>query len=362
MMPKPVVYVNGRFLSQPAAGVHRFALASLLTLYSILGDRLVVLVPRGCSKLNTVTDLPCTVREVWGGKGHFWEQISLPLYLYSRGQGFLFCFCGLPPLMYRQNVYTIHDMAVFAIPETFTKLYSYFYRFMLKFAVLRLSAITVVSEFTRGEVLKYLGVSAPFITSNVVVPRDRADDEQDVLAKYGLHSRTFALCVGTIELRKNLGILHQAALSHGWPDLVLAIVGGSGDAFAATGINTKNFSNLRYLGYISDSDLHTLYSNAAVFIYPSIYEGFGIPPLEAMAAGCPVAVARSSSLPEVCGDAAVYFDPENHYDLIDSVKGLLLFDEKTRVEQRAKGRARVAIYSQRQQKRQWIEVCRWLGL
>ena len=356
------IYVNGRFLSQKATGVQRFAIASLLSLHHIFGERLVVLVPGGHAKSNSAAELPCSVKEVWGGKGHFWEQITLPIFLHARGRGFLFCFCGLPPLLYHRSVYTIHDMAVFAFPNTFKKVYSSFYRLMLKLAVWRVRALTVVSEFTREEVLKYLGVKVPFITSNVITKPNFDGHNSRVLSKYGLDSCRFGLCVGTLEPRKNLNTLEGAVSSMDWPNLTLAVVGGSGGVFASGDVKDQAIPHLKYLGYVDDTDLAVLYSNAEIFIYPSLYEGFGIPPLEAMASGCLVAVARGSSLPEVCGGAAEYFDPKNQSDLILAVRRLLSFDETKRLRRQEQGEAQAQIYTPSRQQLQWLKVCRSIGI
>jgi glycosyltransferase involved in cell wall biosynthesis len=147
-----------------------------------------------------------------------------------------------------------------------------------------------------------------------------------------------------------------------WPDLTLAVVGGSGRVFASGDVKDQAMPNLKYLGYVKDTDLAVLYSNAEIFIYPSLYEGFGIPPLEAMAAGCPVAVARSSSLPEVCGGAAEYFDPKNQSDLILAVRRLLNFDETKRLCRQEQGKDQAQIYTQSRQQLQWLKVCRSIGI
>jgi glycosyltransferase involved in cell wall biosynthesis len=95
---------------------------------------------------------------------------------------------------------------------------------------------------------------------------------------------------------------------------------------------------------VSDSELRALYENAACFVYPSFYEGFGFPPLEAMACGCPVIVSKASSLPEVCGDAALYCDPKNSKDIAEKIQRVV-HDETLRAEMRKKGLARAELYS-----------------
>ncbi len=114
------------------------------------------------------------------------------------------------------------------------------------------------------------------------------------------------------------------------------------------------------MGYVSDGELRTLYENASAFVYPSFYEGFGIPPLEAMTCGCPVVVARSSALPESCGDAALYCDPSNPEDIAEKVGSLL--DNPTLVEQmRSLGRLRAAQFTNQAAASQlWSEIQKYL--
>ena len=233
---------------------------------------------------------------------------------------------------------------------------------MLKLAVKRARTLTAVSEFTRDEVWKYLGARVPHLTSNVIEKTNRSNQDANVLRRYGVAGRSFALSVGTIEPRKNFSILRAAVMATEWPDLAVIVVGGGGRVFATSDNSAKQMANLEYVGYVSDEDLKVLYSEAEIFIYPSLYEGFGIPPLEALASGCPVVVAKSASLPEVCGDAAEYFDPRDRDDLIRAVREVLGVGAQERQNRYDLGMAQVANYSSVCQQRQWLQVCRSLEL
>jgi glycosyltransferase involved in cell wall biosynthesis len=134
---------------------------------------------------------------------------------------------------------------------------------------------------------------------------------------------------------KNFRALVEAVALLGEVDFDVIIAGGTNPGiFKSTGIQLPE--NVKHVGYVSDDELKSLYSSAACFIYPSLYEGFGLPPLEAMSNGCPVIVSRAGALPEVCGDAALYCDPRNPQDIADKIK-IMMSDTKLREELRAKG-------------------------
>ena len=143
------------------------------------------------------------------------------------------------------------------------------------------------------------------------------------------------------------------------------ISAGIADVVIAGGANAKVFGDagkddderIHWLGYVSDGELAALYQQAWAFVFPSIYEGFGIPPLEAMQWGCPVVAARAASIPEVCGDAALYFDPRNAGELVAALQRLAA-DDGLRQHLSDEGRKRAALFSWPQAARQVADVCR----
>jgi glycosyltransferase involved in cell wall biosynthesis len=123
---------------------------------------------------------------------------------------------------------------------------------------------------------------------------------------------------------------------------------------------TDAIDGVTWLGYVTDGELRALYESAALFVYPSFYEGFGYPPLEAMSCGCPVVVARASALPESCGDAAVYCDPSSPDDIARCIASVL-DDPELAEELRAKGRLRAANFTMRKTASMlWTELVNWL--
>lgn len=155
-------------------------------------------------------------------------------------------------------------------------------------------------------------------------------------------TRPYILFVGSLEPRKNLKILLEAWRLGSFDGATLALVGASSSLFQRLRFDSIS-KGVRLLGRVEDDLLPVLYSGAAGFVYPSVYEGFGLPPLEALACGCPVAVSDIPALREVCGKAAVYFDPFSPEDLSSKLEWLLQLNEAQRASLAKQGLQR-AIY------------------
>lgn len=230
--------------------------------------------------------------------GHVWEQVALPVQ--SRNAALLYSPANLAPLMGRRNVVVIHDLAALRHPEAYSALYASYQRRMLPTIARRAKLVLTVSQFSRGEIIEVLGMPPELVS---VIPegvdeRFRPDvDPAPLRARYGL-TRPYVLALGTASARKNLAVLDPviAALAAEGMELVLA---GSDRAYLRAPATTA-----RRLGYVPDEDLPALYAGARAFVMPSLYEGFGLPCLEAMACGVPVVAADAGALPETCGDAA----------------------------------------------------------
>lgn len=313
-----MIYINARFLTQRKTGVQQYAL--------VLCRELVKHIPDVCF-LTPDTDL---VDEKWMeefnilkmGKrsGHLWEQFELPCYLRSVGNPLLICLTGLSPAFYKNCFFTIHDMSLYAFPKWFRLLYRVVYKTNYAIQAKYSRGIFTVSEFSKSEIEKYLSVNAEKITvlRNSV---DKAAIEQAANISVSPRIKEILL-VGTLEPRKNIEFVVNAFLMANIKDYKLIVVGGGGSAFSK--VSYSQHENIVFCGYLSDEELLRKYKEASVFVYPSLYEGFGLPPLEAMQHGCPVLASNRASLPEVCGNAAIYFDPENPADF--SAKLLELID------------------------------------
>ena len=232
------------------------------------------------------------------------------------------------------TVITVHDLSVIRFPEMHPRARIRAIGEKLKYAIARADRVITVSEFVRTEVLEHFdcapekvvavhnGVSAGF--------RPRTEEEcRAQLATSGLKYKGYVLSVGTFEPRKNLGRLAEAWLQlpadirREYP-LVLAGARGWGEgAFAKALSRLEQEGALIRLDYVDHELLHVLYAGARLFIYPSLYEGFGLPVLEAMASGVPVICSNASSLPEVADGAAVLVDPLSTSEIANAVNGLV---------------------------------------
>ncbi len=313
--PRLRVVVNGRFLAQVHTGVQRYGAETLRAL-----DALLVADPLLASRLDVVLAVPDGVHHlpvplqairlahVPGRAGHLWEQ--WPLLLFSRG-AYLVNFNYSGPLLKRRQLVTIHDATVRAMPQAFNRSYRWVHNAMV--AVLGRSADTVmtISAFSRDEIQRWFGLTR----DDILIGREGGEhavlpaDDDAVLRRHGLRAGQYVLGVGSIKPNKNFGLLGRAMRllpEYPWPVAIAGAkdIGIFRDAAALP-------DGFRFLGFVPDAELAALYRHAAWFVFPSLYEGFGLPAVEAMANGCPVLAARAASIPEVCGDAALYFDPND---------------------------------------------------
>lgn len=227
-------------------------------------------------------------------------------------------------------VLTIHDLTTRRFPELHVPENAALHARKEHFARARADRIIAVSNATRDDIVRELGVPA----GQISVVYEAADDRfrpytpaelAPVLARYGLRPGEYILSVGAIEPRKNYARLIEAyaalharyqASGQNLPPLVIA--GGNGWLYEATLATPGRLGiagQVRFPGRVPDADLPALIAGTKVFVYPSLYEGFGLPPLEALASEVPVIVSRTSSLPEVVGDAGLYCDPLDSHDL-----------------------------------------------
>jgi glycosyltransferase involved in cell wall biosynthesis len=275
------------------------------------------------------------------GAGHAWEQAVLPLLAARAGAEALLCPANLAPLASRRNVVVVHDAAPLRRPEWYSPRYAALQARLLPAIARRALHVVTVSEFSRGELVALLGL-APEAISVVAGGVDGrfgpGADAAGARAALGL-GRPYVLCVASQTARKNLGALVPSARALGREGIELVVAGGHRPQFAAE----AGLDGLRLLGGVPDPLLPGLYAGAEAFVLPSVYEGFGLPVLEAMAAGVPVVAADRTALPETAGGAARLVPPEPEA-LREAVLGLL-GDPAERARLRDAGLARAARFS-----------------
>ncbi len=261
-----------------------------------------------------------------------WEQLFLPFSLIKNkvdlyhATGFVLPFWKPKKITY---IVTIADMTFFTHPQYHTWIKTVYFRVFIPPSLKKADAVLAISESTKKDIIAitktdqekiittYLGVDSYF------VPQKKY---QDVLKKYNIQ-QPYILFVGMLEPRKNIvGLLKAFSLVSDKKDHTLVIVGKKGWMYAEIFDLVKTLHLERYVlftGYVSDEDLPAFYSGATCFVYPSFYEGFGIPIIEAMACGCPVITSNNSSLQEIAGEAAVLIDPKNVMQIAEAMQNLL---------------------------------------
>jgi len=322
------VYINGRFLSQKTTGVQRYAFELICSIDELLDKipnsfKLVsfnLLVPKSAKPLPVLKHI--SIKYVGHFSGHLWEQLELPFY--SR-KGLLVGFCNTGPLFTTNQVVTFCDASVYKVPEAYSTPFRIWYQTLFTTIGRRAKGLITISYFSRDEIAdccrilpEKFTVTYPGIDHRSWDNKSGAKPTENILYK----NRPFVLAVSSMSPHKNFRALVEAVILLGETDFDVIIAGGTNPAiFKSANILLPN--TVKHVGYVSDEELKSLYSQAACFIYPSLYEGFGLPPLEAMSNGCPVIVARAGSLPEVCGDAALYCDPRDPQDIADKISTMM---------------------------------------
>lgn len=318
----PEVFINGRFLTQRVTGVQRYARETLQCLDELLAQgagefaRWTLLTPAG-------VDAPpmkhIHIESVGRLKGHAWEQIELA---WRAKKGLLFSFAFTGPISLRRQIVTVHDAAVVRIPAAYNWRFRLWYRSLIGRIVSRAPRTVAVSRFSASEATACFGAPASRVRVSTEGWQhlDRVVADESVLDRHGLRNKPFALAVSSPTPNKNFAAIAQALQLLG-PDAPRFAVAGSADLSVFRGEQSKSDAIVK-LGFVSDAELKALYLHATCFVMPSFYEGFGIPPLEAMSCGCPVIASTAPAIREVCADAALYFDPHRPQELAQQLKKL----------------------------------------
>ncbi|WP_237700405.1 glycosyltransferase family 4 protein [Acidithiobacillus ferrivorans] len=290
-------------------------------------------------------------RSLNGARAHLWEQTVLPLR--TRGQ-LLWSPSNTGPLAVSRQVVTIHDVVPIDHPEWLNPHFAAWCRFLTPKLARRVARVITDSEFTKSRLLDTTGVAEDKV---IVVPLgvdarfcpQTIEDVESAIQKLELPTSRYVLSLGSLEPRKNLGRLLCAweVIYRGLPeDVWLVVSGAKGNSLVFQDVPELESlpSRVFLTGHVPDEHLPSLYAGAMAFAYLSVYEGFGLPPLEAMASGTPTLVGNRASLPEVVGDAALMVDP---YDIEAIAEGLrsLIEDDALRALLRQKGLERAAQFS-----------------
>ncbi len=266
-----------------------------------------------------------------GGNKLFFNQIKLPWVIHKvKADWYLFMAFPVPVLTFKKNVIsTIHDICCWDCPETMNGMSKWYFRISHRIAIKKCCSIITISEFSKQrihEMLRYPKDKIWLIYCGIDIDELHAHPNRANLVrkKYNLPEE-YILSLSTLEPRKNISLLIRAyseLIKEGCNIPTLVLAGRKGwkmDAFFEA-IDPDIKKKIVFTGFIDDADLADVYGNAVLFVFPSLYEGFGMPPLEALACGVPVLSSNASSLPEVLGNSVFYFESEN----IDSLKASLV--------------------------------------
>jgi glycosyltransferase involved in cell wall biosynthesis len=300
-----------------------------------------------------------------------WEQAFSPLECLSRRLDVFHSTAYVLPLICpTRSVVTVHDLTFMLMPEAFRRGNRAYLTTMTRLAVHRADRVIAVSESTKRDVVRLLGVPESKVTViyHGIEPEFRPLPPDEVAAfrtRHGLPDR-YALYVGTLEPRKNLpNLLRAYALARSKRGVTAPLVLGGGKGWGYESIfqlveELGLRDSVRLPGYLPLADLPLWYNGASLFVYPSRYEGFGMPALEAMACGAPVLTTRASSLPEVVGDAGLLVGPDDVEGMADAIAAVLnggTLGERLRSD----GLGRAGGFSWAEAAKQTVAVYRELG-
>jgi glycosyltransferase involved in cell wall biosynthesis len=343
------IFINGKFFDQPTTGAQRFAAEIVRALDTFLDDKqkftsydFVLLVPSGVGK-NLPSFKHIRVVELVGFRSHLWEQVTLPVFARNF---FLINLSGSAPLFKRKQLFTIFDGAIFDFPQAYSRSFRTWYHLLFRVQTRFAHGLMTLSEYSRDRLCMHLDVpdSQFGIVPCGVDHIDRVISDEGVLEKYDLRPGMYLLAVGSANPSKNFAALIEAFSTLKNDGAIrLVVVGGANSAVFAEQVVSDDLRIVR-TGRVDDSQLKALYTHARAFVFPSLYEGFGIPPLEAMACGCPVIASNAASIPEVCGNAVGYFDPSSITSIriaVEKVTG----DGRWRSKLRAAGKDKAKEYT-----------------
>ena len=310
------VYVNARFLAQPVTGVQRFAIELCRELKTQRPD-VQFLAPPDALHSELAAAFQCRI--IGRRTGHAWEQITLPSFLKKEGSPVLINLCNTAPLNYSRNIVTVHDLAFLQHPEWFTPLFRRFYRFLVPRILKKALAICTVSESIKQEIITVLRLPEDkiHVTYNGlpgIFFKQRNHQEKTF-------DRPYFLAFGSRNARKNTQRVAEAMQLLEHDNYDLRIVSRAEGNFKKNRDNSHPYS-FRMIRHsdASDADLQQLYSGATALVYPSLYEGFGLPPLEAIHCGCPVILSKIPVFEELYEGFAIFVDPFDSKAIKDGMK------------------------------------------
>ena len=301
------IIVNGKFMSQTVTGVQRYAREILLELDKIVTkeDNIEIAINADAKDIPEYKNI--AIKQIGKFTGNLWEQISLPLYV-IKNRGVCVSLCNMMPIL-TPHIVVIHDVSFKANPTFYSRKFRMWYDFVFKLCLHRTRYIITVSEFSKSEICKYYKVNANKIS---IVPNawqhfEHIGFDENTLEKYNLSKNDYYFAMSSMSPNKNFKWIAEAAKNN--PDSVFAVAGGINSKVFGTNFSFDMPENLKLLGYVSDEEAKTLMRDCKAFLFPTFYEGFGLPPLEAMSVGAKAVVSDNECMREIYGNSTQYINP-----------------------------------------------------
>ncbi len=341
------LYINARFLGKPITGTQRFAHEIIAALDKKIGEgaqvfsKVVLLAPSGTPQPTGLE--PIGFQTCGHLQGHLWEQWDL---WRASHDGLLLSLTNSGPVCHPRHLVVIHDALVYRLPENYAWAYRLFHQNLGRLLARR-ARVGTVSAFSASELAAvFHGQSSDYpVFYDGFDHILRLTEEPAILDRLNLRGKRFFLFVGSHVPNKNLARAIQAFMALKDDTLSFVIVGSTqSKVFAATQLQLP--PTVLMPGRLTDGEIVALYRHAYALVFPSLYEGFGIPPLEALTLGCPVIASRIAPVQEVCGEAAKYFDPLDTADMAAQLRASLN-DPAWRTACVAKGKQRLPNFTWR---------------
>jgi glycosyltransferase involved in cell wall biosynthesis len=352
--------INGRFLVAKRTGVQRAAYNLVKTLLDIDQENEYVLFTgedqaEEWRKYPNVTLVTSPLKVGGNLRNHLWEQFVLPKLAKKHKIDILHSPANMAPMFYSgASVVHIHDLCFVVNPQWYSYTFHTAYNIAIPRLAKKATRVITNSNNSRNDLLQFYNVDASKVRL-IYWAVDQTFGARETNSTESVTETDYILYVGSLEPRKNIGNLIEAfeRMRTRNPDLKtkLVLIGGESPLFADVRLQIKTYhQDVVFKGFVSDEELRQYYRQAQAVAYPSLYEGFGLPPLEAMASGAPVVTSNTSSLPEVVGNAALMVSPYDCDQLAETL-ALIVRDPLLRREMRARGYEQVKKFN-------WYRVAR----
>ena len=303
------IIINGKFMSQNVTGVQRYAREILSEMDAVVQPGVEIILACDRNAVNVGKYRNIRIERVGRLTGNLWEQISLPAFV-IRNRAVCVSLCNMAPVL-TPHIVAIHDVSFRVNKDFFSRKFSLWYGLVFSLIIRRIKQIVTVSDFSRSEICRAYGRDFPNITVtyNGWQHFRRVVSDNNAVSKYGLIPGEYFFSMSSMAPNKNFRWIASAACHN--PDVTFAVSGA---------VNTKVFGdifdfeipqNLKFLGYVTDEEAKALMGDCKLFLFPTYYEGFGIPPLEALSVGARAAVSDRSCMREIFGGSVYYIDPDD---------------------------------------------------